>query len=57
MTLCGLLPDLAYLTWSKVPLNLQILPHVAVSCVAAVVIGQGGGAESIREGVRTGVTT
>lgn len=55
--LCGPLPDPAHLTWSKGPFNVQVLPHVALSCVAAVVIRQGGAAESVREGIGAGFPT
>lgn len=49
------LPGPIHLTWSKGPLNLQVLPHEALCCVAAVVIRQGGAAEAIGEGIRAGV--
>lgn len=39
------------------PLQVQVLTQVALSCVAAVVIGQCGAAESVREGVRAGIST
>lgn len=38
-------------------LQVQVLTQVALSCVAAVVIGQCGAAESVREGVRAGIST
>lgn len=49
------LPGPVHLTWSKSPLNLQVLPHEALCRVAAVVIRQGGAAEAIGEGIRAGV--
>lgn len=49
------LPGRVPLTWSKGPLDLQVLPHEALCCVAAVVIRQGGAAEAIGEGIRAGV--
>lgn len=55
--LYGPLPDLVLLTWSKGLFNVQVLPDVSLSCVAAVVIRQGGAAESIREGIRAGFPT
>lgn len=39
------------------PLQVQVLTQVALSCVAAVVIGQCRAAESVREGVRAGIST
>lgn len=53
----GLPPDAAHLTWSEGLLHFRVLPHVALSRVAAVVIRHGGAAESIREGVRAGIST
>lgn len=38
-------------------LQVQVRTQVALSCVAAVVIGQCGAAESVREGVRAGIST
>lgn len=38
-------------------LQVQVLTQVALSCVAAVVVGQCGAAESVREGVRAGIST
>lgn len=49
------LPGPIHLTWSQGPLNLQVLPHETLCCVAAVVIRQGGAAEAIGEGIRAGV--
>lgn len=45
------------LTWSEVPLHIQVLTQVALSCVATVVIRESGAAESVGEGVRAGVPT
>lgn len=38
-------------------LQVQVLTQVSLSCVAAVVVGQCGAAESVREGVRAGIST
>lgn len=54
---CPSNPPQHSLTWSKGPFHIQVLPQVALNCVAAVVIGQGGAAESIREGIGAGIPT